>query len=471
MSDRDREVEEMLSWIREIVSFGVRRPGYPADLETERWLAARFEEAGLADVRLEPVPVNRWRPSRTELVFPGDGAWLDCCAVPYTAWTRPTGVRAPIVFAGDGAPEELEDLDIEGKAVVVEARFGDLPAGQLRAAARFAVDVEDTIPDGSLHAATFLIENFDAYYASLERGAAAFIGVLADMPIDGCDFWVPYDGYLKDLPAVWVGREDGTQLRRRDGAEVVLTSVGSCDEVDSHNVVGVVPGRGDEHIILTCHHDAPWASAVEDASGLAVLLALARRFAREPRALERSLVFVASSGHFHGGVGNRVFVERHREDLVPRTVAAIGVEHIAEEAVGDERGGYRLTGLPEMRALFVDAGQRLVDLLRECVERHGLDRTLALPATVFGPEPPCDAAPFFTAGIPSVCHISGPLYLFDPHDTVDKVRVPDLPRVTNLVDDLVRGIDGLSAAELEEGMQRRRGDPPPEAPRWFRPPP
>ena len=80
---------------------------------------------------------------------------------------------------------------------------------------------------------------------------------------------------------------------------------GKTRVVDSHNVIGVIRGCGreanaaHENIVVTCHHDAPFASAVEDASGLAVLLALARGFAAGaggPRSLRRDLVFVASSG-------------------------------------------------------------------------------------------------------------------------------------------------------------------------------
>ena len=86
---------------------------------------------------------------------------------------------------------------------------------------------------------------------------------------------------------------------------------------------------------------------------------------------------------------------------------------------------------------------------------------MAVQPYLFGPEPPCDTAPFFTAGIPSICHISGPLYLFDQHDTIEKVRAQDLPRVAGLFADLIRSLDNVSAAELEVGLARHRDDPPP----------
>ena len=53
---------EMLGWIETVVSRGIRRPGYPADAWTERWLAERLTEFGL-EVSLEPVEVPAGSPA------------------------------------------------------------------------------------------------------------------------------------------------------------------------------------------------------------------------------------------------------------------------------------------------------------------------------------------------------------------------------------------------------------------------
>ena len=130
-----------------------------------------------------------------------------------------------------------------------------------------------------------------------------------------------------------------------------------------------------------------------------------------------------------------------------------------------------MTGRPEPRVLFVEKNQHLVGLLQKGVERWQLDRIMAVDPYLFGSEPPCDSAPFFTAGIPSVCHISGPLYLFDPQDTIDKVRTEDLPRVARLFRELVEAIDSIPASELEAGLKHGRDDEPPPLPPWFQRPP
>ena len=80
-------VANMLGEIERIVSFGIRRPGYDEGLRTEQHLLYRFNELGLSDTRLEPVPVNCWQPVLSRLSV-GDAATdIPCFAVPYTGWT------------------------------------------------------------------------------------------------------------------------------------------------------------------------------------------------------------------------------------------------------------------------------------------------------------------------------------------------------------------------------------------------
>ena len=305
---------------------GVRysSPRSPGDLATEQFLEQKLIQFGLAGVRRESVPVNHWASSKSEFVLADGQQQVPCFAIPYTAWTPGGGVEAELAYVAAGTRADFEAVDVSGKLAVVDMQFAELSAGAMKQHSHFVYDPDQTIPDGPLHAANWLIQNFAAYYEAFHRDAVGFIGLLSGSPIDSPMHYVPYDGYLKDLPGVWIGRDWAEELihRSRRGTRALLTSAGNTDVVNSHNVVATVLGTGDESIVISCHHDAPFASAVEDASGLAVLLWLARRFAAEPGRLSRNLVFVASSGHFHGGVGNRMFVQRHRDGLLQKTVAA-----------------------------------------------------------------------------------------------------------------------------------------------------
>ena len=203
----------MLAEIERIVSFGIRRPGYEEGLKTEQYLLERFNEIGLRDTRLEPVPVNYWRPSITRLGICESTLDIPCRAVPYTGWTDAGGARTQGVYVGDGSAAEYDAADVAGKLVVADMHFGDFNASHLKAGSHFIHDPGDTIPDGPLHCANWLIPNFSAYYEAWKRGATGFIGLLGEMPIDGCELYVPYDGFLKKTPAAWVGREHAAAVR------------------------------------------------------------------------------------------------------------------------------------------------------------------------------------------------------------------------------------------------------------------
>src|ERR1035441_10751185 len=72
------DASQMLATIQRIVGFGVRRPGYAQSLAVELWLEAAWQEAGLTEVRQEPVPVNCWEPTRTALITADSALEIPC---------------------------------------------------------------------------------------------------------------------------------------------------------------------------------------------------------------------------------------------------------------------------------------------------------------------------------------------------------------------------------------------------------
>src|SRR5882672_9553585 len=158
------ETTEMLAWIRRIVAFGIRRPGYPQSLQVEQWLEETWREFGLVDVRREPVPVNCWQPSLTAIRFAETALEVPCFAVPYTAWTASAGLDGPMAFLGEGSPEDFQRVEVRGRIAVFEARFGEVTGAALKQGSFFVRDALQSVPDGPLHVANWLIRNFDAYY-------------------------------------------------------------------------------------------------------------------------------------------------------------------------------------------------------------------------------------------------------------------------------------------------------------------
>ena len=83
-------------------------------------------------------------------------------------------------------------------------------------------------------------------------------------------------------------------------------------EVDSisYNVIAILPGESNEVILINAHHDSVVTpGAVDDASGVAVVLEIARVLSDEK--LQRTVMFVTFGGEEIGLLGSADFVHRH----------------------------------------------------------------------------------------------------------------------------------------------------------------
>lgn len=438
--------ETIYGWIRTIFSRGVRRPGYPADVWAERWIAARFRRLGLERVRLEPVSAQRWRPHRWSLeVMPAGGGsrLLRSYPVPYAA---PTGGLELDLAAFDTAAPSA----VAGKASLYDVRLLRLPA-DLGLSAAFPDRVVD--PDGTMvgaeHVLPFGPQLLAVMEPSIAAGASAFIGSLTDYPGDSHHYYVPYDAVQRPIPGVWISGSDGAWLRAQLAAGPVrirLTATTTTDTVTSHNVVGELPGADENLVIIGSHHDGPWSSAVEDGSGISLVLAQAAYWASRPASQRpHRLVFLLHAAHVAGFVGQLDFIARHPDDL-DRTVLELHLEHAAREFV-DRGGALTPTGLNVPRWFFTSEIPELKAAVRTALVSEHLKRSLILAPTALGERPPTDAAYYYTAGVPIVNFLSAPSYLFDKADTLDKVDKAGLVPLTRAGIRIIESTRGVSPAD------------------------
>ena len=433
---------EIMGWIETVVDRGIRRPGYPADEWTEEWTAERFREFGLEDVRLEPVSLQRWEDTECRVeawatAAPDDVITVDGFPLPLTASDT---VEAPLRRASDET-----DTDVRGAVILDEVTLSVLPQSIARAMAVATHDPEnefETLEQVLPFGAQFMAMLDPA----MEGGAAGYIGALTGFPWETRDYYVPYDATFRPLPAAWVSGNDGRRLLALlEGAgdgevRCRLTTRSDREEVTTHNVIGTLPGASDKWVIVASHHDAPWASAVEDGSGIALVLAQAAYWSQIPEE-ERphNMCFLLTSGHMAHAAGTRAFIDTHR-DLLDDTVLEIHLEHAARRCVGDENGNLVPTDDPEVRWWFVTEQDALQRSVHDALQAEDLRRSLLFKPDVFFPEPPTDGAFFHSAGVPLVHYLTAPMYLFDSQDTIDKIHVDSLEPVTRAV---IRIIDSL----------------------------
>jgi hypothetical protein len=457
---------DMMAWITEVVDHGVRRPGTEVGHRVEEWAASRFRYLGLQDVRREPVAVPVWQPGPARVVAwpegrPGEAVEVPGFPLPYTAPTGGTEAElvtlgpdegAGVTVIGGAGPDERVRGAIALDTLELVRLSGDLMASG--ATGRYDPDGE---LDDYVHLLPFGPRLGREVDAAVEAGAAGYVGMLSGMPWDTRDYYVPYDAADRRLPAVWVDRAGGAALAElMRGGEPVRARIeveARRTEGTTSNVVGTLPGASDEWIVIGSHHDAPWASAVEDGSGIALVLAQARFWARVPaRERPHNLLFLLNGGHMAGGAGLDAFLAAH-EDLLERIVLSVHLEHTAAACRVDDDGELVSTGEPEVRWWFTSCEPGLEQSVSQSLADEDLHRSWVLPPDAFGEFPPTDGGRFHLHGVPLVDFLSAPAYLFDARDTLDKVHELSLEPITRAAIRVVEATAGRSAADLRgEGV-------------------
>jgi Zn-dependent M28 family amino/carboxypeptidase len=217
---------------------------------------------------------------------------------------------------------------------------------------------------------------------------------------------------------------------------------------NTHNIVGEIPGKKDEAIIIHCHHDSPFVSPVEDASGCAVVLAIANYFAGQ-KDLDRKLIILLTAGHFYGSIGTRTFIKNHAEDIVPKVALEITTEHIAKEAIEDSNGGLAASGLPEGTGIFAPFNSRMVNTILRQLSNHDVHRVFILPPEgPLGDYPPTDGGDWYEASVPVINFISNPVYLLNEEDDYSWVMKDRLSKVASCFIDIIKDVDKMDRESI-----------------------
>lgn len=441
--------ETMFKWIEDMASLGPRKAGSKAGHQCENYLFDKLSEFGLKNIRKEEIPVGYWEAHDSSVeIFDGEGyKTLPSQWIPYTAFTDEKGIEAEMVYADPA--KLIQGSNWKGKIVVTDICFPKLDVPLLR---KFSLGIYD--PDNNVneikHPATWVRINWHFYRQAFQKGAVGFIGILKDQPGGSHRMYGPY-GFReknildKPLPGFWVSRNDGPFIREsaKKGMKARIKLSGISYPELTHNIIGEIPGKNDEAIVIHCHHDSPFMSPVEDASGCSVILALAKYFA-EKQDLARTIIVLFSAGHFYGSIGTRTFISQHKQDIVPRVALEITVEHIAKEAVEDQNGELVESGRPEGTGFFVPFNSDMVNIVLRDIERHHVDRVFLLPPEgPLGDYPPTDGGDWYEAGVPVINIISNPVYLLNAEDDFHWVMKERLPKVASALVDIIRDVDGM----------------------------
>ncbi len=290
-----------------------------------RYVSAQFEAMGL-NTSLQQVPLRRAElipeESYVELIRANGErtvllAGKDCIMA--GDFRGVSDVEAPLVYAGFGITaanhhhDDYANLDVKGKIVAVKGGAPQAWATEERAhwASTKGENAAAHGAIGIIRIWTAEDETFGVWDATVR--SYSDIGTFGWL-----DGQTPRPFLTQLRGTAWISPQASNDLP----PHVHIVNHSRMTDVQSANVVGVLPGtdptlRG-EFVVLSAHLDhlgigAPvfgdtiYNGAVDNASGVAALIELARMFVAAPP--RRSIMFVAFTGEEPGLIGSDYFAQ------------------------------------------------------------------------------------------------------------------------------------------------------------------
>lgn len=339
-----------------------------------RYVAGHFAQLGLepagTDRYLQAVPLRRARVVEASLVLAGPSGRRelardrDYIAVPNLLHTR-SEVTAPLVLAGfgvtapDHAYDDYRDIDARGKIVVLltGAPASFPPTERAHYASRQA-KAQNAVQHGAI--GLLIVRTRDVSFPWDRSVRQARGGEMRWLAPDGTPSDVfpeiravaalsdtgaatLFEGATQSHAAVLSAAAEGRAPAFDIPLTATIRTVSTHERLESPNVAGLLRGsdarlRG-EVVVFTAHLDhlgigAPvrgdsiYNGVVDNASGSAALLEIARAFTRAPQRPRRSVLFLAVTGEEMGLLGSDHFV-RHPTVPIDRIVANVNVDGLS----------------------------------------------------------------------------------------------------------------------------------------------
>jgi aminopeptidase YwaD len=387
-------------------------------------LKSRGTAATGCPVRSIPVAYGGWRTTGCRLeLLANNSITVPCHPLVRSVATPPEGLDAEVLDLGRGTLEQFAAHadEIPGRIVLVRHEY--------------------------MFAASHLHRR-RKYAWAMEHGAAGFMiasPLAGERPVAGS---CGRDG-PEGIPAIGISFETAARLASGSGQSRVRLFLATKEHAAaSETLVFDVPGRSEDRVVLSAHldgHDLA-ESAIDNATGVAVALTIARAVAPHVAAFRRGLSLCLFSVEEWGLTGSRLYVQ----GLAPAERDRIALD-VNLDSVG---GSTRLTTL-------TSDFPRLDAFVRQVADRAGLPIGVHRPLMSNS-----DHANFAAAGIPALRLVAGfddPAsnlrYVLTPADTRDKVSAAELARAARIGAALVVAACRAS----DETMRRLRERDSPKA--------
>jgi hypothetical protein len=334
-----------------------RITGSPYDKMTRDWVAAQFKRIGLETRTQEFTDLpEQWWPTSWEVTAVGAQAAPMKTAFPLYRSVGTNGqVNLEPVWVGMGTAADFDGRDVRGKAVIAYG-FPN-PGGRENTALTWGI-VKRAEEQGA--AALFIVLGFPGNV--MNEPTAAGTQPPARMPI------------------FMLGNQDGTALRQmieKNESPVIRfrLAVELRTGLKTATVWGVLPGATDENIAVMAHTDSFFEGAMDNASGMATLVALAEHYAKIPKGQRRrTMTFFTTSAH-HSPSGQNAsirWIHNNMKQMWAKTALLVNCEHTAQVAtflVGDTLYG---SNQVSARRWFVGGSDQLKAIVMKNFKDYGM---------------------------------------------------------------------------------------------------
>jgi len=334
-----------------------RITGSPYDKMTTDWVAAQFKRIGLETRTQEFTDLpEQWWPTSWEVTAVGAQAVSMKTAFPlYRSVGTDGQVNLEPVWVGMGTAADFDGRDVRGKAVIAYG-FPN-PGGRENTALTWGI-VKRAEEQGA--AALFIVLGFPGNV--MNEPTAAGTQPPARMPI------------------FMLGNQDGTALRQmieKNESPVIRfrLAVELRTGLKTATVWGVLPGATDENVAVMAHTDSFFEGAMDNASGIATLVALAEHYAKVPKGQRRrTMTFFTTSAH-HSPSGQNAsirWIHNNMKQMWAKTALLVNCEHTAQVAtflVGDTLYG---SNQVSARRWFVGGSEQLKTVVMKNFKDYGM---------------------------------------------------------------------------------------------------
>lgn len=264
---------------------GYRTAGSEAELKTGEKIAEEMKKIGLTEVTKDEFTLDTWEFEKADLTFVDENGEEHLAVLgAYQVNFDTNGVKdLEIVYGGKGTADDLANLDVEGKLVLVDINQRE----------------EWWI-------------NYPAYQAHL-KGAAAVIAVQEagyaetdEDALNAQDVCGP-----DDAPAFSMSQTDANQLKKalessENGTMTVKFDAKSTVKMDgkSYNYYGKIIGKDPEsYIILSAHYDSYFTGFQDDHAAIGLMMGVAKGLVDSGYQPEKTIIFNALAAE-EWGVSN-----------------------------------------------------------------------------------------------------------------------------------------------------------------------